>query len=135
LRGYQTLGASFETASGDAFTFKKGGTGFVDEANVQRYYEETTAIIKSTVHSRRMCVTAKGYVGFGRSDLVAGDAICIVADCNAPCILRRTETFHRWRDEEYAGNISLNGCYVHGVMDGQALGEADKDGSQWLCIR
>ncbi|KAK5189759.1 hypothetical protein LTR47_007690 [Exophiala xenobiotica] len=47
-------------------------------------------------------------------DTIAGDSVCIILGCPTPFVLRQVDEYHR----------VVGPCYVHGLMDGQAL-EAD----------
>jgi len=59
-------------------------------------------------------VTEKGYFGMGCGELEAGDEVKILAGGQLCCILRPTKRDHF----ELVGQ-----AYVHGLMDGEAVGE------------
>ncbi|KAI1155632.1 HET-domain-containing protein [Nemania diffusa] len=52
------------------------------------------------------------YVGLFKGQLCPGDEVFIILGCTIPMVLRRTPT----GEYEVVGN-----CYVHGIMDGEAL--------------
>jgi hypothetical protein len=62
--------------------------------------------------------TRKGYFGMGAPGLCAGDSVCIVAGCRVPIVLRR-----RGGGDRYG---LVGGAYVHGFMDGEAVGGKDE---------
>jgi hypothetical protein len=62
--------------------------------------------------------TKKGYFGMGAPGLCEGDSVCIVAGCRVPVVLRR-----RGGGDRYG---LVGGAYVHGFMDGEAVGGKDE---------
>jgi hypothetical protein len=83
--------------------------------NVLNYAALVNAI---GVHSsgRNLCVTARGYLGYVPSGSQIGDKVCILFGSAVPFILR----------EDKDGFFMLVGeCYVHGIMDGEAMKEQD----------
>jgi hypothetical protein len=63
---------------------------------------------------RNLCITTGGYLGYVSNDSQIGDKICILFGSAVPYILR----------EDNNGSFVLVGeCYVHGVMDGEAMKE------------
>jgi hypothetical protein len=72
------------------------------------------------IHSagRNLCVTAGGYLGHVPSGSKIGDKICILFGSAVPFVLR----------EDKDGVFKLVGeCYVHGIMDGEAMKERDME--------
>ncbi|PMD57267.1 uncharacterized protein K444DRAFT_483861, partial [Hyaloscypha bicolor E] len=66
---------------------------------------------------RRFFVTKKGYFGIGPAELEEGDEIYILAGGKVPLVLRPLP-------ESQPNTFELVGdCYVHGVMDGEAVTE------------
>jgi hypothetical protein len=66
---------------------------------------------------RRFFVTKKGYFGVGPAELEEGDEIYILAGGKVPLVLRPLP-------ESQPNTFELVGdCYVHGVMDGEAVTE------------
>ena len=69
------------------------------------------ATIKFTT-MRNMCVTSGGYLGRVPLGSVIGDKICILFGGCVPFVLRETGDGHF----KFIGE-----CYVHGIMDGEAM--------------
>ncbi|KAI9772823.1 MAG: hypothetical protein M1840_008705 [Geoglossum simile] len=64
---------------------------------------------------RRIITTGRGYVGMASETVQKDDIICVLLGCSVPVVLRQVD-----KDSfEYVGE-----CYVHGVMEGEAM--------QWL---
>lgn len=61
---------------------------------------------------RRLFATAEGYIGVGPANLQTDDAICVLLGLKYPIILRPAG------NEQYQ---VIGCCYVHGLMDGEAL--------------
>jgi len=60
---------------------------------------------------RRFFTTQNGYFGLAPEDACANDIVCIIGGAQTPYILR-----------EHNGCYQVIGeCYVHGLMDGEAL--------------
>ncbi|KAF6796410.1 heterokaryon incompatibility [Colletotrichum sojae] len=70
--------------------------------------------------NRRLFVTGRGYFGLGPPSLQAGDEVCVFRSGQVAYALRQSET-GCWR---YVGE-----CYVHGIMDGEAVVEAKRNGA------
>jgi hypothetical protein len=71
----------------------------------------SNSMIRQAVHSRRLFLSAQGYMGLARYDAIEGDKICILHGGQIPFILRQEGQFHRFKGE----------CYIHGVMDGEGM--------------
>lgn len=68
---------------------------------------------------RNMCVTEKGYLGRVPMGSKVGDIICILFGGGVPFALRESgEGYYRFIGE----------CYVHGIMDGEAVEGRDLEG-------
>jgi len=61
---------------------------------------------------RRLCVTTKGYVGAVTPLAEVGDEIVVFAGMQTPSVLRRVDN----KQYQFVGE-----CYVHGLMNGEAL--------------
>jgi hypothetical protein len=71
-----------------------------------------TAVLRAS-HTRRFCITSKGYMALAPAEAVQGDLVCVLFGGQTPFILRPTR-----------GNFHLVGaCYVHGIMFGEAMEE------------
>ncbi|KAN0108649.1 Heterokaryon incompatibility protein (HET) domain containing protein [Hyaloscypha variabilis] len=73
------------------------------------------ASFRRTCSGRRFFITKKGYFGMGPAELSEGDQVYILAGGKVPLVLRpvsgsQPDTF------ELVGD-----CYIHGVMDGEAV--------------
>jgi hypothetical protein len=55
------------------------------------------------------------FFGLGPSDLRLGDTVCILFGCSVPIILRKVS------GDQNSQFKFIGGCYVHGVMDGEAI--------------
>ena len=64
-----------------------------------------------------MCVTADGYLGRVPRGSEVGDKICILFGGSVPFVLRDTGDGHF---------IFIGECYIHGIMDGEAIPAHDK---------
>ena len=61
---------------------------------------------------KRFCVTRDGYMCLIPARAAKGDEICVFLGGSVPFVIRERDN----------GNYSLVGeCYVHGLMDGEAL--------------
>ncbi|KAJ4258260.1 hypothetical protein NW762_008409 [Fusarium torreyae] len=72
--------------------------------------------------NRRFFVTEAGYIGLGPPDLETGDSVCVLLAGRVVYALRRgpNETWY------YIGE-----CYVHGIMDGEAVARANKERTEF----
>jgi hypothetical protein len=84
----------------------------VSEAAKERY------VNKLSIHgrNRRLVITEKGYLGLGVNSCMRGDLVCVLFGCSTPVFLRRVE-------EHY---VFLGEAYLHGIMDGEAIGGLEK---------
>ncbi|KAK4553054.1 hypothetical protein LTR86_009978, partial [Recurvomyces mirabilis] len=70
--------------------------------------------VRNTLSGRRIFLTKKGYMGFGREDIRAGDVVGILPQVDKPLILRPTGS-------SATKFVNHGGCYVGGLMHGEAL--------------
>ncbi|KAF2839452.1 hypothetical protein M501DRAFT_1016532 [Patellaria atrata CBS 101060] len=70
-------------------------------------------------------ITRKGRMGLGPQDIQSGDCIAILAGARMPFAIRK-KTSRRRRFEDPDQYILLGACYVHGIMDGQAVSKSKK---------
>lgn len=72
-------------------------------------------------HERKFCSTKHKRIGLVPHTIKSGDLVAIIIGADVPFVLRPTNT----------GRYELVGdCYIHGVMDGEALvGKHDQVGS------
>jgi hypothetical protein len=73
--------------------------------------------------------TCKGYIGLGDSPQ-SNDEIWILFGGSVPFILRPYPD-----DSDHAGSYSLVGdCYVHGIMDGEAMARLGETEMREVCL-
>ena len=70
--------------------------------------------IKPTADDRRLCLSSKGMIGWVPKKGREGDVIAVAVGSEIPLVLRPRG------DEEYE---VVGACYIHGIMDGEALEE------------
>jgi hypothetical protein len=72
--------------------------------------------VQSVIWNRKFFVSkANRWIGLAPTDARVGDLICILYGCSVPVILRPQTVDGRdvW--------ILIGECYVHGLMDGEAM--------------
>ena len=68
-----------------------------------------------------MFLTTRGYVGLGQEGFRSGDVVCILLGGEVPYLLRQSASPHM-------GYFNLlSECYVHGIMDGEAMKDRESD--------
>jgi hypothetical protein len=65
----------------------------------------------------RLVLMHKGYIGAVICDVLPGDEVFVLRGCKLPVILRRIEDRYRL----------VGAGYVHGIMDGEAIEEANRE--------
>lgn len=69
--------------------------------------------VQSVIWGRRLVILDQGYVVLGPRSCERGDLVCILYGCSVPVLLRR---------HGEGGDYTFIGeCYVHGMMDGEAI--------------
>ncbi|RMY89889.1 hypothetical protein D0861_03957 [Hortaea werneckii] len=71
------------------------------------------------VVSAQLFLTAKGRLGNAQTGLQAGDLVTLFPDCSMPFILRPVKD-----GAEQQSFKLISPCYIHGIMDGEALWDA-----------
>lgn len=71
----------------------------------------SNSLVKRALHSRGVFISELGYMGLAREDVRKGDDISILFGGQVPFILRQHGETYQLKSE----------CYVHGVMDGEAM--------------
>ena len=66
--------------------------------------------------SRRLFTTKKGYVGIAPEGVETKDLIAVLQGCSMPMVLRKVEAVFENTTYKVIGE-----CYVHGIMNGEAL--------------
>ena len=74
--------------------------------------EKYLGCVGTTLRGRTFFTTADGRIGVSARETQPGDQVCVILGCSLPLILRSTER----GQYQIVGN-----CYVHGIMDGEAL--------------
>jgi hypothetical protein len=93
-----------------------------DEAYVRPYSD--AAILRCK--ERSFFITEKGYLGLGPSGTTAGDVVCVLRGGNVPFVLRKSDG----RSYNLIGE-----AYVHGIMDGNVVREAQPEDLKEVWIR
>ena len=86
-----------------------------DKALLDTKLLEFDARVVSTCELRAFCLSEKGRVGLVPSLARERDLICLFQDGKVPFVLRETDGRYRWIGE----------AYIHGMMFGEALRDAD----------
>ena len=73
-------------------------------------------IVHKTTMRRRLFRTKQGYLGIASMHFDVGDHVCVLDGGRVPFVLFP-------RDDGYWSLVSE--CYVHGIMDGEALKDED----------
>jgi hypothetical protein len=89
-----------------------------------RNIEHDVLLAAVSLNGRRLITTADGKLGLVPASVRVGDVIAIIG-CPFPVLLRATT------NNSY---IYLGECYIHGVMDGEAMDGVDRQSLQSLNI-
>ncbi|KAK4233654.1 HET-domain-containing protein [Achaetomium macrosporum] len=76
------------------------------------FWEEISKTVQDIVEDKDLFVTGNGYIGLGHETCAVDDVVCVFSGGEVPYIVRA------------AGEHSytfLGECYVHGIMDGEAM--------------
>ncbi len=73
--------------------------------------------MKLAVKNRKLGITKKEYLGLFPKDTEVGDGLYVLSGCHVPFLLREVDGLGRFR--------LVVECYVHGIMDGEAVGGED----------
>ena len=98
------------------------GTGKLDkgritEAVVQEGYRSFRGPHPAFLH-RKLILTRKGYLGLAAKHVQRGDVVTILKGGNVPIILReKKDRYHL-----------IGEAYIHGIMDGEAVGDVEAKG-------
>ena len=69
---------------------------------------------------RRLATTERGYVGMVLETARRDDVIAVLLGCSMPMVLRRSE--EAGKDSGDVRWQVVGECYLHGIMDGEAIG-------------
>jgi len=82
--------------------------------------------VQSVVWNRRLSrLTYTGRLGLLPVDAEPGDSICILLGCSVPVVLRPDDF------EDPSHFVLIGECYVHGIMNGEALDKFDEGYDGW----
>ncbi|KAG7284472.1 hypothetical protein NEMBOFW57_010846 [Staphylotrichum longicolle] len=77
-------------------------------------WEGISRDVETIVEDKDLFVTERGYIGLGHENCAAGDVVCVFLGGEVPYIVRSAPAGGH-------GFTFLGECYVHGVMDGEAM--------------
>ena len=72
-------------------------------------------LVREVTRTRRFLVTEDRYMGLAPSEAREGDRVAVVYGCSTPVLLRGIG------DDPVANWLLVGECYVHGLMDGEAV--------------
>ncbi|KAH7320889.1 heterokaryon incompatibility protein-domain-containing protein [Stachybotrys elegans] len=120
--GYRVMSAEEWTANGAAYLVRMRPEGrrvssdlveLALQGNPFKWTHEATLVTRY----RCFAVTEGGYYVMGPSTMRQGDVIAVLFGGKTPFVLRKVEESGAW--------ILLGECYVHGMMNGEALARED----------
>lgn len=83
-------------------------------------FRQLRVALQAALAGRRFGVTEKGYLGLFPGYVRAGDVVCVLRDFHMPFVLRPVE------EDGVGGKFAVLGeCYVHGIMNGEAVAEGE----------
>ncbi|KAF4780098.1 hypothetical protein HER10_EVM0009359 [Colletotrichum scovillei] len=93
------------------------GKGKLELANLKtrtagKAFQDVRTSMVHAMRNRRLCFTAKGYLGLVPETCKVGDEVHILDGCHIPYLLRKVD--HR-------SHRLVGECYVHGIMRGEAV--------------
>jgi len=90
-------------------------------------WDEISKAVETIIEDKDLFVTAKGYLGLGQETCAVGDVVCIFLGGEVPFLVRAEKC------GDADGFKFLGECYVHGVMDGEAM-RGDRPSEQFLLL-
>ena len=99
-------------ASGTTATFKDGRVQQQQQQERHRQFQHMHAIVALMNKHRSFCSTAAGRIGLVPGTAKAGDVICVLYGGRVPYVLRPCKNGYY---------VLVGECYVHGLMDGEAM--------------
>ena len=90
--------------------------------------KKVMATVHTAIYNHRFFVTEKGYFGLGNSETQAGDQVWVLIGGKVPFVLRLVV------DNDGTSSFDssfwlVSDCYLHGIMDGEAMADGDGDES------
>jgi hypothetical protein len=110
--GYRS---QFVAAFNDWVLHHSAGKGLPDSV-----WEDISKGIGIIIEDKSVFITTQGYLGMGHEGLLEGDLVCIFHGGEVPFLLRVNA------HEDNKVFKFLSECYVHGVMDGEAMNEPQR---------
>jgi hypothetical protein len=86
-----------------------------------RAWAEISNTIGAIIEYKDMFLTAQGYLGLSQEGFRIGDVVCIFSGGDVPYLLRQAMPPHDGMFQ------FLSECYVHGVMDGEAMNNLESN--------
>lgn len=83
--------------------------------------------ITTATTDRRFFLTEKGYMGLGPKAMRKGDVVFILRGGQVPFLLRPAGRENVPRVGEVDTHVLVGDCYVHGIMDGEAVPKNESD--------
>ena len=91
-------------------------------------WAEISKNIGPIIEDKDMFLTSQGYLGLGQEGFRSGDIVCILLGGEVPYLLRQTVSSH-------TGIFNLlSECYIHGIMDGEAMKDQASDNLETFII-
>ena len=122
-----SIPAWYAAACTQALQWYNEGANFLNIPDVRHNWEKTPEIMKEFLKRVEAVIWGRTFFemhptvgskisykcfGLGPDDSKVGDLVCVLFGCSVPVVLRRTAP----DDYEFIGE-----CYVHGIMDGEAV--------------
>jgi hypothetical protein len=82
------------------------------EVRYDAFVRDITTSLESATQFRTLLISKESYIGLGPETMRQGDLICLLLGCRVPVILRR---------QSDGCCVLVGECYVHGIMDGEAM--------------
>lgn len=92
-------------------------------------WAEVSKTIGTIIEDKDMFLTARGYMGLSQEGFQIGDLVCIFSGGEVPFLLRQDMPPHDGMFQ------FLSECYVHGVMDGEAMSNLESNHLQPFLIK
>lgn len=84
--------------------------------NLAKDAQEFLQAMRLVCYNRCFFSTSPGRIGVGPQTMQSGDLVAILYGSSVPFILRRSTKYSMEATHEFVGD-----CYVHGIMDGEAV--------------
>lgn len=80
-------------------------------------FQDVRTAMKAVVKNRRLGITEKGYLGLFPNRVREGHKVYVLDGCHVPFLMRQVDGQEKMR--------LVGECYVHGIMDGEAVAGDD----------